>query len=43
MQIRGYGHVKSTNLAKMNTRKDILLRQFRGELVPLAAEVNVAA
>ncbi|MBO6566273.1 MAG: hypothetical protein JJ956_16080 [Pseudomonadales bacterium] len=43
MQIRGYGHVKADNLIKTELRKEILLRQFRGELVPLATEVEVAA
>jgi indolepyruvate ferredoxin oxidoreductase len=43
MQIRGYGHVKSENLARVNVRKDLLMRQMRGELIPLATEVGVAA
>ena len=43
MKIRGYGHVKSDNLVKTNIKRDLLLRQFRGELIPLAVEVGVAA
>ena len=43
MQIRGYGHVKSDNLKQVNIRKDTLLRQFRGELIPLAEGMDVAA
>ena len=35
--------VKADNLLKTEMRKEILLRQFRGELVPLATEVEVAA
>ncbi len=43
MTVRGYGHVKSANcrLAQAKTRS--LMRQFRGELVPLAVEVDAAA
>lgn len=43
LQIRGYGHVKSENLRKTEARKEILLRQFHGELVPLVVEVTAAA
>ena len=43
MQIRGYGHVKADNLIKTEARKATLLRQFRGELVPLATAIEVAA
>ena len=43
MEIRGYGHVKSANLARVNRKKDMLLQQFRGELVPLATRVSEAA
>ena len=41
MLIRGYGHVKSANLLAINVRKEILMKQFRGELVPLALEAIV--
>lgn len=43
MEIRGFGHVKSKNHQRMNVRKEILMRQFRGELIPLAHEVDIAA
>ena len=43
MQIRGYGHIKADNLIKTEARKATLLRQFRGELVPLATAIDVAA
>ena len=39
MLVRGYGYVKSNNLLAVNIRKEILLKQFRGELIPLAVEV----
>ncbi|MFT7220315.1 MAG: indolepyruvate ferredoxin oxidoreductase [Candidatus Azotimanducaceae bacterium] len=39
MDIRGYGHVKSKNLASVELRKAQLLRQYRGELIPI---VNAA-
>jgi len=35
MHVRGYGHVKSESLAAVSIRKDILMKQHRGELVPL--------
>jgi indolepyruvate ferredoxin oxidoreductase len=41
--VRGYGHVKAGNLVQVNFKQDLLLRQFRGELLPLATEVEVAA
>ena len=45
MLIRGYGHVKSRNLTAVNIRKEILMKQFQGELIPLgnpvAAEQSV--
>ncbi|MGV0035429.1 MAG: indolepyruvate ferredoxin oxidoreductase family protein [Candidatus Azotimanducaceae bacterium WSBS_2022_MAG_OTU7] len=37
--IRGYGFVKSRNLKAVNVRKEILMQQFRGELVPLGTPV----
>jgi indolepyruvate ferredoxin oxidoreductase len=43
MKIRGFGHVKTENLASVNERKALLLRQFRGEVIALASEVDVAA
>jgi indolepyruvate ferredoxin oxidoreductase len=43
MKIRGFGHVKTENLASVNERKALLLRQFRGEVIVLASEVDVAA
>jgi len=43
MEIRGYGHIKSANLVKAKARKDILLRQFRGELLAVAVDVGEAA
>ena len=39
MLVRGYGYVKSNNLLAVNIRKEILLKRFRGELIPLAVEV----
>lgn len=43
MKIRGYGHVKSANLALAKAKTKTLTRQFNGELVPLAVEVDAAA
>lgn len=43
MLIRGYGHVKSKNLMQVTIKRDLLLRRFRGELIPLAADASVAA
>ena len=43
MDIRGYGHVKAANLVKVRARKDILLRQFKGELLAVAVDINKAA
>ncbi len=43
MQIRGYGHIKSGNAKKAMRRKETLMRQFTGELIPLAVEVDIAA
>lgn len=43
MKIRGYGHIKSRNLAAVNEKKHTLLKQFRGELIPVVSEVDVAA
>ncbi len=43
MDIRGYGHVKAANLVKVRARKDILLRQFKGELLAVAVDVSKAA
>ena len=40
MLIRGYGYVKSRNLVAVNIRKEILMKQFRGELVPLGTPVT---
>ena len=40
-QIRGYGHVKADNLSQVEFKRDLLLRQFRGELLPLATEIVV--
>ncbi len=42
-QIRGYGHVKSKNLARVNVRKTQLLKQLRGEVVNIVNIENVAA
>ncbi|MEX2129843.1 MAG: DUF6537 domain-containing protein, partial [Pseudohongiellaceae bacterium] len=36
LQIRGFGHIKSANLAQVRVRQANLLRQFRGELLPLS-------
>jgi indolepyruvate ferredoxin oxidoreductase len=35
MLVRGYGHVKSESLTAVNIRKDILMKQHRGEIVLL--------
>ena len=43
MKIRGFGHVKSENLAAVNERRDKLMKQFRGELIPVVSEINEAA
>ena len=39
MLVRGYGHVKSESLTAVNVRKEILMKQHRGELVPLGTPV----
>ena len=41
--VRGFGHIKSRNLALVTNRQQKLLREFRGELVPLATAVEIAA
>ncbi|MBT7372177.1 MAG: indolepyruvate ferredoxin oxidoreductase family protein, partial [Gammaproteobacteria bacterium] len=33
LEIRGYGHIKTKNLRKVNARKEILMSEFRGELI----------
>ena len=43
LQIRGYGHIKSGNLNKVLRRKEVLMRQFNGELIPLTVKTNIAA
>ena len=43
MNIRGYGYIKEANRQQVNQRRDLLLGQFRGELLPLSNQVEVAA
>ncbi|MFT5936733.1 MAG: indolepyruvate ferredoxin oxidoreductase [Pseudohongiellaceae bacterium] len=43
LEIRGYGHIKSANRVQVQSRQQHLLKIFRGELVPLAERVEVAA
>ncbi len=43
MHIRGYGHIKTKNHTQVSLQKDILVKQFNGELIPLAEEVEIAA
>ncbi|MDA0977233.1 MAG: indolepyruvate ferredoxin oxidoreductase family protein, partial [Proteobacteria bacterium] len=42
MEIRGYGHVKQANVERISGRKKILLREFKGELVPVATHAAAA-
>ena len=34
-QIRGYGYIKSRNLAQVKMRQQKLLKEFKGELTPI--------
>ena len=43
MEIRGFGHVKAANHERIEHRRRILTKQFRGELVPVTNAVEVAA
>jgi len=43
LQIRGYGHIKSGNLKQVLRRKEVLMRQFNGELIPLTVKTDIAA
>lgn len=43
MQIRGYGHIKAANRVLIQSRQQHLLKVFRGELVPLAEAIEIAA
>ncbi len=43
LKIRGYGHIKAANLQQVMHETDMLLRQFRGEVLPLVNQVERAA
>ena len=43
MKIRGYGHVKSANLADVNIKKRMLLEQLEGKRFPIVTVVDATA
>jgi indolepyruvate ferredoxin oxidoreductase len=43
LKIRGYGHIKSANRVQTQSRQQHLLKVLRGELVPLAENIEIAA
>ena len=43
MSIRGFGHIRKDSLEKVNRQKDILLKEFKGEIIAVSGTLGIAA